>query len=119
MCQSGDGLCSGLPLLAGLGQIGGSVFPFRRLPLQVGVGHRAVLPAEEFGPQDADLIGGVEGEPKPVPLTLLFPFSRNLLLKFYLDILIRFWNSTDNHLLITICLIPSSPFDGPRKEFRS
>ena len=72
--QSGDCLCSGLPLLAGLGQIGSSVFPFRRLPLQVGVGHRAVLPAEEFGPQDADLIGGVEGEPNPVPLTLFCLF---------------------------------------------
>src|SRR5262249_60186047 len=40
-----------------------------RFGRQVGV-RRLTLPASEFGPPDADLPGGVEGEPHPVPSDL-------------------------------------------------
>src|SRR5262249_20706630 len=40
-----------------------------RSAVQIGV-KRLTLPAGEFGPQDADLIGGVESEPHPAPSDL-------------------------------------------------
>src|SRR5262249_48212255 len=42
-----------------------------RLPLAPGRRcDRFLLPADEFGPQDADLLGGVDTEPHPVPSDL-------------------------------------------------